>query len=431
MRFFKILPLTILFAFASENIDENRIVFSEHENTTCNVEFMNLMDDAIRTHPSISMAQEMEKGAEYQLESAMWEYFPTPSVDVSYKTADQRRIIARLDQPLWTGGKIDAAYDSANAKKFEAENTLDESKFKILDNGIKSFKEYLIAKNKIVVLDQNKQKYLELSEMLQRMMTAGLLSQTDKNLLNSKMANLSSDLIVTKSKYKIARIQLEILTGKPLNCQVNFDYKKVFKTNLDIDKLLSDLNNFHPSLKIMDAKIKTAIAEEDASKAKLYPTVSLRGEHISGTIYEDGTDQKSQNLAYVAFTMTSGAGLSSLSNIEKAKVNVSKVKYEKFSKQKDLIDNLMSDYTAYITATTHLNILKEDIKTTYGLYESNRRLFETDKKNWVDIVNTLAELYRLKVKESEVTVEKMMLEYSIALKTGYINLNTLEVSSDL
>jgi adhesin transport system outer membrane protein len=421
--------LTVL-VVASSILFAELIRFSEYENSSCSTQFETLISDAIRTHPSIAMAQDVVKGSKYQQDSAKWEYYPTPSVDVSYKNQDKKNIVARIDQPIWTGGKIDSKFDIATFEKEEAVYSLEESKYKIIDDGIKILQEYLTTKQKITLLNQNKAQFGELSLMLDRFMKAGELSQTDKNLLNSRIASLSSDLIVTKSKHKIAKVQFEILTGKSQQCEISYEHKKILPNHLDMQKLIEDLKGYHPALKIMLMKLKIAHEEVNLEKANLWPTVSIRGEHRKGTIYDE-TEPETENIAYIALSMSTGAGLSGISNIEKAKINISKVKNEKYTKEKELIDQLMADYTAYVTTIGHLNILEQDIQTAKKLYASNKRLFVSQQKKWLDVVNSLSELNRLIIKHSEVNIEKQILEYKIALKTGRVDLNTLEVVSGL
>lgn len=425
-----ILSSTFLLAESKNTEDNNYIKFSEYENTTCSTQFETLISDAISTHPSIAMAQNIVDGSQYQQDSAKWEYYPTPSLDVSYKSKDKKSMIARLDQPIWTGGKIDAKYEIATYEKEEAEYALDEGKYKIIDDGIKILQDYLTTKEKIHLLNQNKAQFGKLSEMLNRMMNAGILSQTDKDLLKSRIAMLSSDLMVTKSKHKISKVQFEILTGKAQQCEIKYEYKKILPNHLDMNNLIEDLRAYHPALKIMLMKLKIANEEINLEKANLWPTISLRAEHKRGTIYDE-SDPESENLAYIAFSMTTGAGLSALANIEKAHINISKVKNEKYAKEKTLVDELMADYTAYITAIGHLDLLTKDVKGAEKLYESNRRLFISQQKKWLDVVNSLSALNNLIIKQSQVKIQKQILEYKLALKIGKIELNTLKVSDDL
>ena len=425
MKYLKVLLFICLYLQADENI-----LFKETTNHSCNIEFESLVLDGLRAHPSIEMSRQSIKGAQFELDSARWGYFPSPSLEYSGKSAKDKRLVARIDQPIWTGGKLDSAYNKAKAFEKEAKHELNENRYKLVNNYSDAIKDYLKSKNKITVLNQNKKQFYELSLMLDRFMKAGVLSLIDKNLLNSRIASISSDLVISKSKHKVSNIQLEILSGKKINCNVNFNYKNILPLQVNVERLVEELRNFHPTLKMMDARISSARAEVQNAKSKLWPSLVLRGEHVSGTIYDE-SEPKSETLVYLSFTMSTGAGLSGLSNIDKAKIAVSRTKFEKSTKLKELLDKLMTEYTNYITALSHMQMVKNDINLAQLIFESNQRLFLSQKKTWLELVNSLSELSKQKIKYTELRVEKRILEYKIALTTGKVNLETLEVASGI
>jgi len=426
----KFTPLLLLpLMFISLNADKD-ILFSQTSNSSCSVEFRELVLEGLHAHPSIEMSREGIKGAEIEVDIAKWGYYPTPSIDYSVKSKDKNQYLIRAEQPLWTGGKLDASYDKAKAIQKEANFELAENRYRLIDNYLDRVKEYLRAQDKVVVLNKNKREFYKLSEMLDRFMSAGELSLSDKNLLNSRISHLSSDLIITKAKHKVAKTQLEILTGKSIDCNINFEYQEILSAHLDVDELVKSLKNTHPTLKIMDAKMLLAAAEVDGVKASLLPNLVLRAEHKKGTIYDDYKPGE-ETIVYLSFNMTTGAGLSGLSKIDKTKIETSRAKFEKNTKFKELLDILMADYTNYITASTHIDMLEEDIKVAQLIFESNERLFLSEKKSWIDVVNSLSELNKQKINYSELLIEKKILEFKIALKTGRVNLETLEVTSDL
>ena len=433
LKLLKTLPLLSLCLYATEDIPtqtNNYIVYSEQTKTQCDVKFDHLLNEGLGSHPSISMSKKVLEGAEYGVDSAFWGYFPSPSVDVSFKSADKKQTTYRLEQPIWTGGKLDSAYDKAKAEKKEATHLELENQYKLTETYLTTLQEYLVAQNKIKVLNQNKKQFMELKEMLTRMMKAGVLSQTDKNLLNSRIATLYADLVVTKARLKVAKVQFEILTGRNIDCNIKFDYSEILKDTTPIESYIGDLLEYHPTLKIMDAKINSAQSEVGTSKSTLWPSLVLRAERRSGTIYDE-TEPETENLVYLALNISTGGGISALSNINKAKINVSKVRYEKMTKEKDLIDKLMKDYTNYITVNNQQKIVLGNISTSNDVYESNKRLFLSQEKKWLDVVNSLSALNKEKVTYSKLVEESKILEYKIALKTGLLTKKPEESNSDI
>jgi len=431
LRYIKILPLLFLFLNAEEDVVKNKyMIFSESTNETCNIDFNELLNEGLSSHPSIAMSKDVIKGAEYQLDSAKWGYYPSPSIDVSATSQNNIQTTLRLDQPLWTGGKLDAAYDKAKAQQDEAFQKYDENQYKLILNYLDTLQNYLQAQEKIKVLNENKKQFNLLMEMLDRMTKAGVSSQSDKDLLHSKLANIYSDLVVTKAKLRVAKIQFEILTGKQIDCNINFAYKQIFKSSPIIEELIQDILEFHPTLKMIDSQIKSAISEVSNSKSQLWPNLILRAEHRQGTLYDEVVPS-SESLVYITLQVSTGAGLSALSNINKSKINISTIKYEKLTKEKELIDDLMNDYTNSISAISHKQIVKDNIVTTKKVYESNKRLFLSQNKKWLDVVIALTELNNQRVGYSKLSVESKILEYKMSLKTGRLSLETGKIENDI
>jgi hypothetical protein len=91
----------------------------------------------------------------------------------------------------------------------------------------------------------------------------------------------------------------------------------------------------------------------------------------------------------------------------------------------------MSDYINYMMIDSRISMLQRNILTAKEIYFSNKRLMLSDKKSWLDLLNSLSEIGRLNIELAEKNIEKNILEYSMALKTGNINLKDFGVNIDL
>jgi outer membrane protein TolC len=261
---------------------------------------------------------------------------------------------------------------------------------------------------------------------LGRMIEAGELSVADENLLKTKLADMLSSLIITKAEFTAAKVQLEILTGRKIECKVTLNRKPIFEGVIDIETLVDRVLAFHPTLKILDANIESAKSEVDTSKSKLWPSLYLRGEYRKGALYESDIDRE-ESLIYLVLKMSTGAGASALSNVEKSKVKVLKIRFEKLSKEKLIIDKLMNNYTRLVAVITNKEILTRDVEIAKKVYGSNQKLFFLQQKKWTDVVNALTELNKKKISKAQLTAEYKVLESKIALQIGRLSLDTGEV----
>lgn len=384
--------------------------------------FEDLISKAINHHPSIQMSQEAFKMSEEELNSAKWQYFPTPSVDFSNSTKNDQ-VVAKLEQPLWTGGKLDSQYDMALSSKAEAGYTLEESKYKLVERILNLIQAYSQGKSAEISLKEGYDRLSKFSEMIDRRVESGISSQSDEILLNSRLIQIKSDLINAKSKKTLALKQLSLIIGENIE-SINFNLDKFNFDNIQSSVLIDDMAKFHPTLKKMDEQLKSSIHQVSKEESALYPTISLVAEHKSGDVYTENTTE-SDNAIYLSLKATTGAGLSLLSNVEKAKLNTKRLKSEKDTKEQELTDSFIIDYNNMTLAKEKLANLKLNQEFSNEVFESNKRLFIAGKKQWLDLVNSSKELMDISVSYRDTKELYNILKYKIALQTGQINLEGL------
>ena len=395
----------------------------------CDTKFDELLFKGLNSHPSIIVSKKLILGADLQLSSAKWGYYPTPTVDIA-RSSNNTRTTFRLDQPLWAGGKIDAIRDKARAQKNEATYVYAESQFQLIEDYLNTLQKYLQAQDKIDIMQNGVTQLESIMQTIDRMIAAGELSMADKNLLNTRISDIHSSLEITQAEFDVAKIQFEILTGYKIDCNVSFNRSPIFSENINIELLVDEALNFHPSLKILNSKIEVAKSDVDSAESTLWPTLKLRGEHRKGALY-DGDSATEENLVYLVLEMSTGAGASALSNIERSKINVLKVKNQKLSKEKEVLDGLMNNYTRFIAVKNNIDILTNDIKIAEKVFKSNKRMFFLQQKKWIEVVNALSALNKKKISKAQLSGEYKSLEMKLALKTNRLSLETGEVLSDV
>lgn len=405
--------LTLLFCLTS----------SSFANEVCEINSNTLLKQLITTHPSIMMSQEIIKGSKAKIDSAYWGFFPTPSVDVSARNGDNYTTVARLDQPVWTGGKITSKYDIAKSQELENLNGLKETSFKLIENYFAIIEKYTQAKSNIIELEIGLKNLEALEDMLKRRINSGISSSSDNQLLSARIQQTQSDLVLAKNKYKVSIMQLELILDEKISCDINLSNIKILHSN-KIEDTINRLLAFHPSITKADTQIQTAKYELENVKASIMPNLSLRAEHRRGDLYSDDYDKDSSNqsVVYFTFTASTSSGLSALSDIEASKLRVSELKFKKQTVKKELIDSVLSDYNNYEIAKTRIKILKKSVLSANNVLESYKRLFIAGKKQWLNLVDASRELMNYKIQLANAQTNKNILAYKLALKNGQIDL---------
>ncbi len=215
-----------------------------------------------------------------------------------------------------------------------------------------------------------------------------------------------------------------------IKCDVVLADKAIFNDDINIEKLVEDALDFHPALRIFNAKIEAAKSDVASAQSKLWPTLKLRAEHRKGALYDSDSD-KEENLVYLVFEMSTGAGASALSNVERSKINVLKVKNQKLAKEKQVIDKLMDNYTRLVAVKNNMKILSNDVEIAEKVFNSNKRMFFLQQKKWIEVVNALTILNTKKISKFKLIEEYKALEMKLALKTNRLSLATGGVLSDV
>ena len=289
----------------------------------CEINSNDLLKELISDHPSIMMSQEIIKGSKSRIDSAYWGFFPTPSVDVSAKEGDRYTTVARLDQPVWTGGKLTSTYDIAKSREEVSLNELKETSFNLIENYFTLLEKYTQSKSNIIELEEGLANLSDLEKMLKRRISSGISTPSDNELLKARIQHTQSDLLLAKNRYKVSIMQLELILDKKLSCDINLENIKILHSN-NIEDTIDRLLAFHPSLYKANSQIQTAKYQLDNTKASIMPNLSLRAEYRRGDLYNDdyNKEDSNQSLVYLTFTANTKAGLSSLSDIQEAKIKI-------------------------------------------------------------------------------------------------------------
>ena len=103
-----------------------------------------------------------------------------------------------MDQPLWTGGKLDAISDLAAARSNEAAYTLGESSYVLAQKVLSVLQNYIQADGEIRGFSEGKKQLESLAEMLDRRIEAGISATSDKELLNARISQIDADLMIAQ-----------------------------------------------------------------------------------------------------------------------------------------------------------------------------------------------------------------------------------------
>ena len=347
-----------------------------------------LIADAIKNNPNILSKQSIIKSAQHKEDGSYWQYFPTPIVTAETKKGGERSSIVGLKQPLFAGGRIDAEYEKSKFQVNIATMSNEEMKESIAFSIIQSYYIFLNAYARELIYIDSIARLEKHKEMIKRKIEQDVSPRSDLLLVDSRIAQMQTELsysIVTKEK---GLFQLSRLLAKQITID---DFKEVLpKKSCDIvlEKIYEN-NDFveqslksSPTIARLEEEIKVAKSEIKIKESSFYPNIFAKVERSFVRNQEDET-----NGGFV-LELNSGAGLSSISNHQSAKVNLLTAKHDMESSILDLKEKFQTEMSEYqITTKRYQNYLFA-VELAEKTLESFERLFVAGKKTWLEVLNS-------------------------------------------
>jgi len=378
-----------------------------------------LITMTIKSHPSIKMQEQVIRGANAQVQGAMWNYFPTPSISVNQGVNKDKLWggTAAIEQPLWTGGKISSTYDMAVANKHNSEYGLEDNGYILVETLLNTLKTYLKAKGDLEALAEGQMQLGILEGMVSRRVAAGVSSKSDMELLKARLYQMQTDINYAKTRRDSSLAQIELLTNHKFNGGLEIGQRVPFSFD-SVDKIIKSMINTHPSLKKFDAELELAEAEKSKAKSVFWPNISIKAERGVGSssLYYD--DPMDETLVYLSVQASPGAGLSAFSGVETAEAKIMQVRQEKLSKQQDLINKVMYAYNDYTSSVNRVESQSGSIGSSQKVFASYTRLFLAGKRQWLDLVNASRELTQNQMAFEDTKSTLIVSAYQLALLGG-------------
>jgi adhesin transport system outer membrane protein len=359
-----------------------------------------LITDALLNHPAIKNQRSQKAAAEAGVETAKWQFYPTPSINVQNKYSaktdrsyqgDPAAVTLDLQQPLWTGGQLTAGLDKANAGVTFSNAALEEVRLQIALRVVQNYSDWLSAYQKIQLYDKNMLTYVRLQGMVKRRVEQGASSESDLVLVLSRLQSLAADVAVAKAQMNTALGQLEQLLGRHLDgvlLGTSVAEPKLLAN--DIANLLDQALLVNPTIQKSKAQVQVQEALIDASKANLSPQVYARAEQQFGNVYYVNAGNDSR--FFLGVSTSFGAGLSSITAIDSAKAQHQAALADVETQTLIVNTQVITDFSLATSTEMRLLALKQSQQSSEDIFNSYDRQYLAGKRTWQDTMNAVRDL---------------------------------------
>lgn len=365
----------------------------------------NFIAESIVNSPSILSKISMVNSALSSEEAAKWQYFPTPTLSTEQGKGGERTSIARLQQPLWSGGRIDAEYNKAKSATGAAKMSVDEIRQNVIlsisqafNSVITAYGHVLVYRDAIVRLEKHK-------EMIVRRITQGISPQSELLLVNARLVQAKTDYSIALAAQERALAGLEQWVSRKVtiselspilpqeSCSAHLP--PVYQNSHFLEEVLTS----HPGVLRYNEQIRAAQYDVEIKKAALMPNLYAKVEKQWSSVSPDSGDPILFN---IGIQYTPGAGLSSLSAVEAARANLIALENDKKAFEYELKQKVSSEWSDYLFTSQRYENYLIAIDSTQKTAESYERLFIAGKRSWLDVLNAEREWMTAQITLSDV-----------------------------
>ena len=334
---------------------------------------------AADTHPSIAQRLSEQGASEYGATGARWQRWPGLSVSSSRGPLGSTLTELQLEQPLWSGGRITANINAAEARAEAARNSVAEARKVILERAINAYAEAMRLQSRLLIADTAIADFEQLRDMIDRRVESGISPKADAINVRARLQQSQSERMQMSLQLQNTRTELELLLGRRFTALVV--PPPLAKLSLNMDEALDIVLDTAPELARLNAEERVAEEAIAATRSSLSPSLALRYQRVFGGGTFDATDQ-----VFVGVTYQPGNGLSSFSAISEAESRRTGAVYAREAARLDLINRVRSLWQQADSSRRELSILNELVSSTQQVYESCLRQFPVGRRTWLELL---------------------------------------------
>jgi adhesin transport system outer membrane protein len=382
-----------------------------------------LMAEALARHPQVRMQQALASAAGVDVDSARWQYFPTPSLSVERANAtndpalvnrDDPVSTLRISQPIWTGGKLGANVTRANELKQSKEASVLEARQQLALRVLQAYTDWQLAHLRGKAFEDSLQGQSKLLEQVQRRLSAGAATEADVLLSKSRIESTQADLYGIESQKAAALARLsELLARRIQSTELSAALSPPLPVEGDDSLWMGKVQSNSPSVQRLQAQALATEAEVSAARADIYPQLSLRFErqHGSFTYLNYGTVDR----VYLSVSSQVGAGLSTFTQQQSAQLRLTAAQTEVENERQNLNEQVRNDLTLYRNLSVRIPSLNNALQSTRLIQEAWERQFLAGRKSWLEVMNAVREIQQAESQLIEAQTNQMQLSWRLTI----------------
>ncbi|MES2979825.1 MAG: TolC family protein [Pseudomonadota bacterium] len=377
--------------------------------------FDEIVSSALTTHPLVMEKQAGQVASRADRDAAEWQRYPSPSIEASTATQGKSASLFRLEQPLWSGGRITANIDTTISRTRVAGAALDETRQDLIFRVIAAASEAQRQQMRREHAEINVREHNRLLAMIERRVTQEVSPLADQNLARSRLYTAANELSVSGQALDAALVQLSQLAGQPVRAFTPMPTDDVGAVPPALETAQSLAIDHSPTLRRLAFEEEAAKSEIEVKKAAYFPQIVLRLER------GPNANQVTENRAAVVLIAQPGAGLSARSGTEAAVARSEAARIAREGAERTLRERVAIDWNEWVAARTRLDNASQARSMASDVSDSYARQFTAGRKSWIDVLNAVREATQAELSLDDARVQVLAAALRLRAYSGTLS----------
>jgi adhesin transport system outer membrane protein len=364
-----------------------------------------LLQKVTAEHPQVQSQIQNLQAAGMDLKVAQQASWPTPSISMErvqaqsndpVYTGSPQVISFRLQQPLWTGGRLTAQSNKAIATQAIEHARLIEIQQNLALKTIQAWVEVVTAQRQQQVLEKSETVQWQLLQKITRRAEQGLSPLNEVNFANLRLIQVRQDRFNALQQEKQAWIRLTQWVPEAKNLGQALIHPNIYLQEVHVHALRPALPQWEanslensPLIRRLERVAELQLAEMAEKRAALQPEVYVRAEHQRGNYTYANTPNT--NRVIVGFSASTGAGFGVAYQLAALQNKHVGVLQEIETARRSVLEAVQTDFWNATAKQSKASMLLLNLESSKEIQAAWERQFINGKKTWNDVMNAARE----------------------------------------
>lgn len=344
----------------------------------------------VKKHPSVISKLEELKSLGFDVDSAEAGRYPSISLQAQEFSSSQSQVVARLQQSLWAGGRIDGNIHLAEVRLKTSQSALLQVRRQLMEETAATYANLLGSKLRLGVAELNVAEHDKLLALITRRQAGSIASGADVRLAQSRLTQALTQKeqlngLVTKTTADLQALTQAAFTGAvPVS-------EELLQLPVESD-ILVEAEKKSPVVQQKIDEIDIARTQADLRFAEMLPTLNAVVEQDVVLKNKNGNQPLDTRFGLVFSGNVEGMSFASYGKVKAASAMVEAAKRDVDSARIDVRRRALayiSDRNTYFRVAEGNNLL---VRANQETLESFMRQYDAGRKSWVDVLNAQKEL---------------------------------------